>query len=75
MMCLYNYLAVMITERLTGLDHSCLKIWDFYTYVYTLSRVEQAMNIVLVGVILITICIIGYVVISKLEKKIEVEEI
>lgn len=75
MMYLYNYLAVIITERLTGLDHSCLKIWDFYTYVYTLSRVEQAMNIVLVGVILITICIIGYVVISKLEKKIKVEEI
>ena len=46
MMNLYNYLAVMITERMTGLDHTCLKIWDFYTYVYTLSTVEKAMNII-----------------------------
>lgn len=48
MMNLYNYLAVMITERMTGLDHTCLKIWDFYTYVYTLSTVEKAMNITII---------------------------
>lgn len=74
MMNLYNYLAVMITERMTGLDHTCLKILDFYTYVYTLSTVEKAMNITIVGLILITVCIIAIIVLNKFEKKLNMEE-
>ena len=74
MMNLYNYLAVMITERMTGLDHTCLKILDFYTYVYTLSTVEKAMNITIVGLILITVCIIAIIVLNKFEKKLNREE-
>lgn len=74
MMNLYNYLAVMITERMTGLDHACLKIWDFYTYVYTLSTVEKAMNITIIGLVLITICVIAIIVLNKFEKKLKREE-
>lgn len=71
MMNLYNYLAVMITERMTGLDHTCLKIWDFYTYVYTLSTVEKAMNITIIGLVLITVCVIAIIVLNKFEKKLK----
>lgn len=71
MMNLYNYLAVMITERMTGLDHMHLKLWDFYTYVYTLSTVEKAMNITIIGLVLITVCIIAIIVLNKFEKKLK----
>lgn len=74
MMNLYNYLAVMITERMTGLDHTCLKIWDFYTYVYTLAKVEDVMNFIIMCLLLITGGIIAIIVLNKFEKKLKREE-
>ena len=74
MMNLYNYLAVMITERMTGLDHTCLKIWDVYAYMHALSTIKSCMNTVIISSILITVCIIAIIMLNKFEKKLKREE-
>lgn len=62
---LFNYLATIITEGITGLDHKHLKFWEFYTYMNTLTKVECAMRFTLKCFVVIAVCVVGYVVIKK----------
>ena len=43
---LFNMITVWITNRVTGLDNTCLKLWDFETWVITNRNVTIWFSIV-----------------------------
>ena len=66
-----DFIVAYITKMITGLDSSCLKIWEIEDWIYTYQNVELAIKLVICIVVVTIIASIIYVIGCKFIDSIE----
>ena len=55
-----DFIVTYITKMITGLDNTCLKIWEFETWVYTYHDVELATKLVMFMSVITIVAVMIY---------------
>lgn len=63
---LFYYIVTMISEAITGLDHSNLKLWNFMTYIEVSDNVSIWLNaMIALFIAFIVLAIMGLIFYTK----------
>lgn len=55
-----DFIVTYITKMITGLDNTCLKIWEFKTWVYTYHDVELVTKLVMFMSVITIVAVMIY---------------